>query len=360
VRIKYQRGSLKRIGNGQYVARWRRYAATPSGEKAIPRKKIITKEVAAKHRIGQDYPGPLTKSDAQRVLDILIAEDTGKYFAPNLAATFEQLALQYIFVKEPRWGVHAEATTKSIIQKHLIGSLGQRRVDELTAVEIQVFINGLVRSGASHSLLHKAVTHLRAILDHAEELKIIERNPMRSRTVRIEYKSRKRKTERYLSLEECRTLLSVLVGRDHLIVRIFIQLGLRPEELFALRRNDVGTEFIRIDEAFTKGQIKETKTEESAVNVYVPPDLMAELSAWVNSTTGESDDWLFPASRRRASATLHPISQNNYRNRVLKPAAKKAGISGLDLLTLRRTCATHFGQKANTRHKCVTPIRRPP
>src|SRR5712692_110673 len=129
VRTKYQRGSLKRIGNGQYVARWRRYAATPSGEKAIPRKRIITKELAAKHRIGQDYPGPLTKSDAQRVLDILIAEDTGKYSAPNLAAMFEQLALQYISVKEPRWGVHAEATTKSIIQKHLIGSLGHRRVD---------------------------------------------------------------------------------------------------------------------------------------------------------------------------------------------------------------------------------------
>ena len=349
VRAKYQRGSLKKIGNGQYVARWRRYSTTPSGEKATPRKKIITKELASKYRIGQDYPGPLTKSDAQRLLDILITEDTGKYLAPDRATTFEQIARQYISVKEPRWGVHAEATTKSIIQKHLIGNLGQRRPDELTAVEIQMFINGLVRSGASHSLLHKAVTHLRAILDHAEELKIIERNPMRSRTVRIDYKSRKRKTERYLSLEECRTLLSVLVGRDHLIVRMFIQLGLRPEELFALRRNDVGKEFIRIDEASTKGQIKETKTEESAVNVYVPPDLMAELNAWMKSTNGDGDDWVFPASRRRESGSLSPIGQNNYRNRVLKPAAKKAGISVLDLLTLRRTCATHFGQKANTK-----------
>jgi hypothetical protein len=137
VRTKYQRGSLKRIGNGQYIARWRRYAATPSGEKATPRKKIITKELAAKYRIGQNYPGPLTKSDAQRLLDILITEDTGKCLAPDLAATFEQLARQYISVKEPRWGVHAEATTKSIIQKHLIGSLGHRRVDELTVVEIR-------------------------------------------------------------------------------------------------------------------------------------------------------------------------------------------------------------------------------
>jgi integrase len=348
-RTKYQRGSLKKIGNGQYVARWRRYVATPSGEKAIPRKKIVTKELAAKYRIGQDYPGPLTKSDVQRLLDILIAEDTGKYVAPDSDATFEQIARQYIAVKEPRWGAHAEATTKSVIQKHLIENLGRRRVDELTAVEIQMFINGMVRSGASHSLLQKAVTHLRAILDQAEELDIIERNPMRSRTVRIEYKSRKRKSERYLSLEECRTLLSTLFGRDHLIIRMFIQLGLRPEELFALRRNDVGKEFIRIDEAFTKGQIKETKTEESAVNVYGPPDLMKELRTWMESTGGNDEDWLFPASRRRGPAGLSPIGQNNYRNRVLKPAAENAGISDLDLLTLRRTCATHFGQKANTK-----------
>jgi integrase len=348
-RTKYQRGSIKKIGNGNYVGRWRRYAATPNGEKAIPRKKIITKELAAKYRIGQDYPGPLTKSDAQRLLDILIAEDTGKYVAPDSATTFEQVARQYIAVKEPRWGAHAEATTKSVIQKHLISNLGHRRVDELTAVEIQMFINGMIRGGASHSLLQKAVTHLRAILDQAEELDIIERNPMRSRTVRIEYKSRKRKSERYLSLEECRVLLSMLIGRDHLIIRMFIQLGLRPEELFALRRNDVGNEFIRIDEAFTKGQIKETKTEESAANVYVPPDLMVELRTWMESTPAENEDWLFPASRRRGSASFSPISQNNYRNRVLKPAAKKAGIPSLDLLTLRRTCATHFGQKATTK-----------
>src|ERR1035441_7231791 len=121
---------------------------------------------------------------------------------------------------------------------------------------------------------------------------------------------------------------------------MFIQLGLRPEELFALRRNDVGKEFIWIDEAFTKGQIKETKTEESAVNVYVPPDLMKELRTWMESTAGNDEDWLFPASRRRGSAGLSPNGQNNYRNRVLKPAAENAGI--LDRKSTRLN-SSHLG-----------------
>ncbi|MGD0050159.1 MAG: site-specific integrase, partial [Bryobacteraceae bacterium] len=101
--------------------------------------------------------------------------------------------------------------------------------------------------------------------------------------------------------------------------------------------------------AVDSGRIKETKTKESAANVYVPPDLMAELNAWMERTAGNCEDWLFPASRRRGSAGLSPISQNNYRNRILKPTAEKADIPNLDLLTLRRTCATHFGQKANTK-----------
>jgi hypothetical protein len=56
---------------------------------------------------------------------------------------------------------------------------------------------------------------------------------------------------------------------------------------------------------------------------------------------------LFPAGRPRGTNSLSPISQANFRVLVLKPAAKRAGISDLDMLTLRRTCATHFGKKAS-------------
>jgi integrase len=220
-------------------------------------------------------------------------------------------------------------------------------VDELTAMEIQLFVNGMVMNNASISLLNKVVEHLRAILDLAPELNLITRNPMRGYTFKLEYKSRKRKSERYLSLDECRGLLSQQSGPDHLIVRLFIQLGVRPEELFALRRNDVHNEFIRIDEVFSRGQIREVHPGEHRVNVYVPPGLRRELRVWVASTCGNAEDWLFPAGRPRGANSLSPISQANFRVRVLKPAAKRAGISDLDMLTLRRTCAAHFREKAS-------------
>jgi integrase len=303
--------------------------------------------ILAPRDVGRCAPPDSAATGVQQVISVLTPGDGGRCAPLDSAATFEEVARRYIAVKEPRWGAHADATGKSVIQKHLIGNLGHRRVEELTAEDIQMFIDGMVRNNSSHSLLKKAVAHLRAILELAHDLDIIKRNPMRNPAVKFEYKSRKPKSERYLSLEECRALLSTLSGRDHLIVRMFIQLGLRPEELFALRRNDVEGEFIRIDEVFTKGQIRETKPEESVGNVYVPPGLLLELRAWMVSTDGNDKDWLFSALRPSGFSRLFPIGINSFRNRVLKPAAEKAGLSNVDLLTLRRTCAAHFGRKAN-------------
>jgi integrase len=291
--------------------------------------------------------GQMLQIPAEQVMTILNPENAGRCAPSDSVATFEEVAHRYIAVKELRWGAHAGATAKSIIGKQLIGNLGHRRVGELTAEEIQIFINGMVTNNASHSLLNKAVAHLRAILDLAQELNLIMSNPMRSYTFKLEQKSRKQKSERYLSLDECRALLSELSGRNHLIVRLFIQLGVRPEELFALRRNDVHDEFIRIDEVCSMGQIRQAHPGEHGVNVYVPPGLRQELRAWVASTRGSDEDWLFPAARPRGSDNLPPILQATFRNGVLKPAAKRAGLSDLDMLTLRRTCAAHFGYKAS-------------
>ena len=285
----------------------------------------------------------------QRAAGFVHHDTPGGCASSESGVTFEELAGRYIGVKEPRWGAHAAATAKSIIQKHLVGNFGCRRVGEVTADEIQLFVDSMVSSNASHSLLKKAVVHLRAILDLASDLDIIKRNPVRNSRVKLEYKSKKQKSERYLSLQECRALLSVLFGRDRLIVRMFIQLGLRPEELFALRHGDVDGEFIRIDEVFTKGRVRELPPKEAGGYVYVPAGLLLELHAWMRSTRGGSNDWLFPAARRRASTRRLPIGPNGFRSHVLKRAAERARIADVDLLTLRRTCAAHFGQRANAK-----------
>ncbi|HTC86738.1 MAG TPA: hypothetical protein VK686_00500, partial [Bryobacteraceae bacterium] len=118
-RQRYQRGRLKtfvpaakgkpkrQLPRGTYWARWYRYVKHADGqEKRSPREKIITKELARSFRIATEYEGPLTKADAQRVLDLLIARDAGTYSPPDAAVTFGQVAREYLAVVEPGWGPH--------------------------------------------------------------------------------------------------------------------------------------------------------------------------------------------------------------------------------------------------------------
>jgi integrase len=217
----------------------------------------------------------------------------------------------------------------------------------------------MVRSTLAHQLRCSGVLklHLRATFKHARRQGIIVEDP----TEDLRAKSKRRVCERYLSMDECRRLLSVFIGRDHLIVRISIQLGLRPEETFALRRNDVLGDQLRIDEALVYGKSGPVKTEASHAFVYIPPDLQTELRHWLEISEGDPHDWLFRPSRGRKSNG--PLNPNNYRERVLQPGAIKAGVgvietgkkdekgrailkTDVDFQALRRTCATLFGDKA--------------
>jgi integrase len=130
-------------------------------------------------------------------------------------------------------------------------------------------------------------------------------------------------SERYLSLDECQRLLSAVEGADRLALRILIQLGLRSEELFALRRDDLMGDMLRIDEAIVEGNPAAVKTDASEASVYLPPNLPTELNDWLKRLDPSPRVLLFPQrapvgrpelpepsseTRRRSSAgrRLHP------------------------------------------------------
>jgi integrase len=368
-RRRFQRGTLRtsvpahggnperKLPRGTYWATWYRYVRRPDGsEVRRHREKVITRELAAKHGVAKEYTGPLAKSDAQRVLDLLIAQDAGTYVPPDTAATVAMAGKEYLALSEPNWGPHMVRSAASLVTKHIIsGALGGRSIADLTESDLQRWINGYVNAGASKSLLKGLLLHTRAIWKHARKKKIINENP----TEDLRAKSKKRVCERYLTVDECRRLLSVLAGRDHLIVRMFIQLGLRPEEMFALRRDDLQGNQLRIDEALVEGNSAPTKTEASDDYVYIPPDLAVELKGWLECSSGEPTDWLFQTEHGRRGF----LNANNYRNRILQPAAVRAGVgvidrgkkddngevilkTDVDFRALRRTCATLFGNHA--------------
>ena len=344
-----KRGKLAR---GRWWARWRVYARQPGAPEQLRRtEKIIDRALAEKMGLALDSTGPLTKTDAWRVLAKLIEESHGRKQAvdPSLV-TLGDLSREYLELNKPHWEAWTAENTENLIETHLVaGALGPRPVVELSEAELQRFLNQYVEKGSSSSLLTKILRYLRAVLNIAVDRKILERSPAR----KLKARSRKRVCELSHTVDQCDALIAQLSGRDRLITRLLAQLGLRSEELFVLRRDDVLTSALVIDEAIVRGRLKGTKTEESAAVMYVPPDLELELKHHLD--TLDDDDpkaWLFPASRK--DVALRP---ENFLKRVLKPAAirakiavsknsKGAEVTGCNFQSLRRTSATLFGARA--------------
>jgi integrase len=83
--------------------------------------------------------------------------------------------------------------------------------------------------------------------------------------------------------------------------------------------------------------------------MYLPPDLETELRHYLEILPAVPDGWLFPSRRKGI-----PTRPGNFLNRVLKPAAVKAGLelrglgvgkvtSAVNFQSLRRTSSTLFG-----------------
>ncbi len=159
-----------------------------------------------------------------------------------------------------------------------------------------------------------------------------ERNPAR----RLESPKTRKPDESVLTREQIAALAGQLFGRDRVIFRLFITCGLRPGEVFCLRRGDWSRDrcALRIDETTYEGEVKEPKSESSDANVFVPPATASELQAWLDTTEGGPDDWMF------RSRTKRPFRHASYLKHTLRPAAKRAGIAKIDFRMLRRSCAT--------------------
>ena len=161
-------------------------------------------------------------------------------------------------------------------------------------------------------------------------------------------------------MEEIAQLLDAMSGRDRLIVRMFLVLGLRPGELFALRRDDYGgLNQIRIDEAISPiSGIVGPKTDASDAYVWLPQSLAMELDFWIEGMSDQRPEAFLFASK---SSRDTPMSANNFLKRVLQTAGERARkamealgeevpegfLKKLTHQALRRSCATHMQGKGS-------------
>jgi integrase len=326
-RDRYQEGRLVLVG--RHVKKWR-------GHFYVYQKQSDGSEIRRFRNVHLGLKAEMDKSEARAKLRDMIALETRNVAPAPVAATLRWFyENRFLPQKEQQWKVTSRPKTKRFIENYVLKRFGEMMLPELDKFTLQTYLNELAPK-FSKSVLTKVRVYLSSMLDEAVELDFITKNPAAKLAVP---RSAKRVADVHLTPDQIPILLFNLIDRDRLIVRMFLVLGLRPGELFALRWNDKGQNSLRIDSSITDGVEVETKTEGSNTNVWLPVSIDTELEWWRSACKDSSPDaFIFPSARSTA------INTNNFLFRVLKEAGKKAGVSGVTHQTLRRTCSTYMAQ----------------
>jgi len=326
-RDRYQEGSLVIIG--KRAKKWR-------GHFYVYEKQADGSEKRRFRNVLLGLKAEMDKGQAKQKLRDLIARETRNVAPPPVNVTLRWFyENRFLPQKEEQWKITSRPKTKRFIENYLLRRFGDFLIVDLDKFTLQTYLNELAPN-FSKSVLAKTRVYLNSILGEAVELEFLPKNPAAKLVVP---RSGKKAANLPLTPEQIPQVLFHLGDRDRLIVRMFLVLGLRPGEMFALRWNDKQGNSLRIDTAIVDGIEVETKTEGSDAAVWLPVSIEKELEFW--RSTGENvrpDTFIFPSTRGTA------INTNNFLFRVLKEAGKKAQIKGVTHQMLRRTCSTYMAQ----------------
>jgi integrase len=219
------------------------------------------------------------------------------------------------------------------------------RLCDLDRRALQGFISWLTdqpgRKGArlSDRSIRNALTPLRMCLRAAATEGLIDKEldetvmlPKRRSGRRWEFTER-----RFLTRPALGRLLGEIPPAHKPLFVLLASTGLRISEAIALRWCDLDldshTPHLRVRRAIVNGTLGAPKSRHGARAIPLSAELAERLST-LRPGGADPEDLVFQNTRGR------PIKPDNLRNRVLKPAARRAKLTGIGLHTLRHTCAS--------------------
>lgn len=187
--------------------------------------------------------------------------------------------------------------------------LGQTKVCEVSALDIQFYINQIAKDGYSFSTIKKQLELLRASLRKAVKLKLIPDNPaMDIGLPNKDIVKKAKKIKAYDSKEQKRIQDYIELHSDNnavLCVAFMIETGLRAGEALALRWSDVDTDKHRCHVCATvvnlhipsKAYVQDTPKTDSSIRT-IPLNIRA--TAILNMLKRRADsEFVFGAQNKR-------------------------------------------------------------
>lgn len=279
-----------------------------------------------------------------RALKAALATDVARGdYRERSDVRFDDYAREWVRTYQGRIGRGIRPTTLEEYRRDLendaIPFFGRRRLAEIEPRDIRAFARRLSDRGLAPATVRVIVAPVRALFATAAEDGLIRSNPCSG--IRLAGRrppgEEPRDSKRALTEEELARLIEETPDRWRLLVRFLSQTGLRIGELVALRWEDVdlGARRVSVRRRIYKGTVDVPKSRHGIRDVPISTELAQEL--WrhrARSGQPPDDAPVFP------STTGTPLNGEALLGRVLKPAARRAGVPWAAFHTLRHTCAS--------------------
>jgi integrase len=211
-------------------------------------------------------------------------------------------------------------------------ALGDKRLADLTRLDVQRFVDRLQREGHAASTVRNTLDPLRALCRRALSWEQITTNP----TAGVDVPHDRRDEMRIASREEATQLLDALPEDERPFWATAVYAGLRSGELRALRWTDVDLDerVIKVRRTWDDGgEEVEAKSQGSKRTVPVVPRLAKLLDAHRQRTGRSGRDLVF------GRTVAAPLERSTIRRRALA-AWEDAGLDPITVHQCRHTCAS--------------------
>ena len=235
----------------------------------------------------------------------------------------------YFKHKEAVWKESSKSTTTDRIKGHVVTPLGGILVSKASREQMQDLLDKKVKEGLGKSMLDHLRFDLRDIFSLAVADRIVDRNSAAMlQTPRVPDPAEKR----VMTAAELVQGLCALERREALIWKLAGFAGLRPGEIFALRRKHAGPNYVEIEWRIYQGVIDTPKNRRSKRRAAISESLGQELRVWLEFIDGKPDAWLFPSE-----AGVTPVRPENLWRRSIGPRLEPLGLGWVNFQVLRRT-----------------------
>jgi len=309
MRKRFQKGSVRKM-HGAWIGRWR--------DDGKPQSK----------KLGS--VSQMTKSQAWEELADILRPINARVELANRDKKFGDFVDQIFFpFYRRKWKRSTKMTTEDRIQFYLIGEFQDRKLSEINRDELQSFLDE-----KSNTLSFSTVDHLRWDLMQIFRMAVNE-GCVRQNPAELLFTPRecKKGDKRAMNRKEVNRLFEILELRERLIVKFALVGGMRPGEIFALRRGRVTATYADVCERVYRGDLDTPKTTKSVRLAALSSGLARDLEDWLNACPdGGPNGWLFPSEKLST-----PLRKDGVWRRKVRPKLKEAGLEWVNFQVLRRT-----------------------